>query len=68
MRNKIMLYWTWLQALLDIRGDNILLLMSLVFIGRVALAAFGYPGLNTSEAALYSAAIAAFAYSNVNKQ
>lgn len=62
--NKIKELWNYVQDLLDVRGDVIMLAMSSVFIMRVAMAAFGKPGLNASEAAMYASAIAAFSYSN----
>ena len=64
MGNKIKQAWSYVQDLLDVRGDVIMMGMSSVFIARVALAAFGKPGINASEAAMYASAISAFAYSN----
>ncbi len=64
MADKIKLAWSYIQDLLDVRGDTIMAAMSAVFIARVALSAFGKPALVASEAAFYSAAIASFAYSN----
>lgn len=64
MGDKIKQAWMYVQDLLDVRGDCIMMAMSSVFIVRVAMSAFGHPALNPSEAALYSAAIASFAYSN----
>jgi hypothetical protein len=56
--------WNYIQELMDVRGDMIMMIMSAVFIGRVVYAAFGHPALNASEAAMYGSAIASFAYSN----
>lgn len=64
MLEKIKDGWSYVQDLLDVRGDVIMLAMSCVFTARVALSAFGKPPLTVAEAALYSSAIAAFAYSN----
>ena len=64
MGDKIKQLWAYTQDLLDVRGDTIMMVMSSVFIIRVALAAFGHAALNASEAALYASAIASFAYSN----
>lgn len=64
MLEKIKSGWVYVQDLLDVRGDTIMMVMSSVFIARVAMAAFGKPGLNANEAALYASAIASFAYSN----
>lgn len=62
--NKFKEIWEYLQDLLDINGDVIMMAMSSVFIVRVAMSAFGYPSLTASEAAFYGSAIASFAYSN----
>jgi hypothetical protein len=64
MLEKIKQCWAYLQDLMDVRGDVIMMVMSAIFIARVALSAFGKPGLNASEAAMYASAIASFAYSN----
>ncbi len=56
--------WEYIQDMLDVNGDVIMLAMSSAFIFRVVYAAFGHPGLNPSEAAFYGSAIASFAYSN----
>lgn len=56
--------WEYIQGMLDVNGDVIMLAMSSAFIFRVVSAAFGHPGLNASEAAMYASAISAFAYSN----
>jgi len=64
MSAKIKAAWRYLQDLMDVDGDAIMMVMSTVFIARVALAAFGKPALSSSEAAFYASAIASFAYSN----
>jgi hypothetical protein len=64
MGDKIKRLWVYIQDLMDVRGDSIMMVMSSVFIARVAMSAFGRPGLNANEAALYASAIASFAYSN----
>jgi len=65
MGDKIKQIWSYIQDLLDVRGDCIMMVMSSVFIARVALAAIAkFPPLTASEATFYSFAIASFAYSN----
>jgi hypothetical protein len=64
MGDKIKQFWLYIQDLLDVRGDVIMMAMSSVFIARVAYAAFGHPALSANEAAMYAAAIGSFAYSN----
>lgn len=64
MLDKIQAAWQYIQGLMDVRGDVIMMIMSSVFIARVAYSAFGHPGLNANEAAMYASAIASFAYSN----
>lgn len=64
MLTKIKDMWEYIQDLLDVKGDVIMMIMSGVFIARVAYSAFGHPGLNASEAAMYASAIGSFAYSN----
>jgi len=57
--------WEYIQDLLDVRGDVIMMIMSSAFVLRVLLAGIkGHPALNANEAALYASAIASFAYSN----
>lgn len=68
MLEKIKDGWSYIQDLLDVRGDCIMMAMSSVFIARVALSAFGRPAITAAEAALYASAIGAFSYSNVNKK
>ena len=65
MADKLKALWSYIQDLLDVRGDVIMCIMSVVFIGRVALSLSAkFPALTASEVALYSTAIASFAYSN----
>ncbi len=56
--------WEYIQGLLDVNGDVIMMAMSSVFIARVAMTAFGYPALTTAESTFYGSAILSFAYSN----
>jgi hypothetical protein len=68
MGDKIKQIWSYVQDLLDVRGDAIMAVMSTVFIARVAASAWAkFPPLTVSEAAFYSSAIASFAYSNTGK-
>jgi hypothetical protein len=53
-----------IQELLDLHGDTWLGLFTLVVLMRIILVLSGYHALTTAEAATYSTAIAAFAYSN----
>lgn len=64
MGDKIKQFWVYIQDLADVRGDTIMMALSSACIFRIVYAAFGHPGLNTSEAAMYASAIASFAYSN----
>jgi hypothetical protein len=64
MFNKLKAGWEYVQDLLDVRGDVIMMAYSSVMIARVALAAFGHAALTAAEAAAYASAIGAFAYSN----
>ncbi len=67
MQEKVKQVWEYVQDLLDVRGDVVMLGMSCAFVFRVVYAAFGHVPLNMSEAAIYSAAISAFAYSNTGR-
>lgn len=65
MLTKIKDVWTYIQDLADVRGDTIMALMSVVFIGRVAASTWSkFPSITASEAAFYASAIGSFAYSN----
>ena len=59
--------WEYVQDLADVRGDTIMMAMSVAFIFRVIYAAFGHVAINSSEAAFNASAIASFAYSNTGK-
>lgn len=61
MKLKIKAGWDYIQSLLDIDGDVVLL----AFTGAVIFKIL-HGGLNASDAAAYASAIGAFAYSNVN--
>lgn len=65
MLDKIKALWEYIQGLLDVRGDVVMLAMSSVFIIRV-LASISpkFPPLTVSEAAVYGSAIGSFAWSN----
>lgn len=64
MLQKIKQGWAYIQDLADIKGGPLLAAMTLVYVGRVALSAFGHPGLNASEAAVYASAMGALAVTN----
>ena len=65
MGDKLKQLWNYIQDLMDVRGDVIMMAMTSAFIFRVVYAAWStHPGLNASEAAMYASAIASFAYSN----
>jgi hypothetical protein len=64
MFDKVRVAWEYIQDLLDVRGDVIMLAFSSAMIGRIVLSAFGHAPLTASEAAAYASAIGAFAYSN----
>jgi hypothetical protein len=59
MLDKIKLYWDWVQSMLDIDGDVVML----AFTGAVIFKILRH-GLNASDAAAYASAIGCFAYSN----
>lgn len=62
---KIQALWNYVQGLLDVRGDVVMLAMSAVFILRVLVSMFPkFPPLTASEAAVYGSAIGSFAWSN----
>lgn len=62
MREQIKMWWEWIQDMLDVNGDVVML----GFTGAVVYKLL-YGRLTPSDAAVYSSAIAAFAYSNVGK-
>ena len=59
MSTKIKEWWDYFQSLLDIDGDVIMLIFTLAVVWKILS-----HGLNTSDAAAYTSAIACFAYSN----
>ena len=62
MKERVKAYWDYLQSLLDIDGDVVML----GFTGAVIYKML-YGTLTPSDAAVYASAIAAFSYSNVGK-
>lgn len=52
-------YWEYVQGLLDVNGDVIMLMFSAAVVFKILKV-----GLNPSDAAAYASAITAFAYSN----
>lgn len=64
MIDKIQAYWNKIQTLLDIDGDVWVGAFAFVFIVRLLAPFKGYPHLTASEAAVWSATIGSFAYSN----
>lgn len=60
--------WDYIQSLLDIDGDVWLGLLTALFIYRILAVIWGQPPVTVSEAAIYSAAVGSFAYSNRSKQ
>ena len=63
-KEGIRAFWDYIQGLADIKGGPLLAGMTIVFVARVALSAFGHPGLNASEAAVYASAMGALAVTN----
>ena len=64
MYDKVKNIWDKVQALLDVRGDVIMLFMSVAFVIRVLAVLKGYPALTVAESAMYGSAIGSFAWSN----
>jgi hypothetical protein len=64
MYDKVKMWWERLQDFADVSGDCWMGLFTLVILIRVLAVLFGKIPLNCNEAAVYSAAIACFAYSN----
>lgn len=60
--------WDYVQSLLDVDGDIYMGLLTALFIYRILAVVWGQPPVTTAEAAIYSAAVGAFAYSNRGKQ
>jgi len=63
MLDKIKFYWDWIQSLLDIDGDCIMLCYTAAIIYKTL-----HCGLNAYDAAAYASAVGCFAYSNKGKQ
>lgn len=63
MLTKIKSAWDYLQGLLDIDGDVIMLAFTLAVIVRVILVVRNRAPLNMAEATAYGSAIAALGYS-----
>jgi len=59
MLKKIKFYWEYLQDLLDVNGDVIMLCFSAVILYKIH-----YHVVTQWDAAVFASAIAAFAYSN----
>lgn len=68
MLDKIKFYWDYLQSLLDLDGDIWMGLFTAIILVRLIYVLKGGHPLNASEAAVYSSAVGAFAYSNKGKQ
>lgn len=64
---KVKEIWEYIQGLLDINGDVIMLAFSTVIMLRIVMAMLGKAELNANEAAVYGSAVVAFAYSNKGK-
>lgn len=59
MKEKFKVYWDYIQSLLDIDGDVVMLAFTAAIIHKIL-----HHGLNPSDAAAYASAIGCFAYSN----
>lgn len=59
MKERIKQEWDYLQSLLDIDGDVVLLIYTAAIVYKTL-----HSGLNVADATAYSAAIGSFAYSN----
>lgn len=59
MSAKVKQWWDYIQSLLDIDGDVIMLIFTLAVVWKLL-----HAGLKTSDAAAYASAIGCFAYSN----
>lgn len=59
MKEQIKAYWDYLQSLLDIDGDVVMLGFTGAIIYKML-----YGRLTPSDAAVYASAVTAFAYSN----
>lgn len=59
MKEQIKAYWDYLQSLLDIDGDVVMLGFTSAVVYKLL-----YGTLTANDAAVYSSAVVAFAYSN----
>jgi len=59
MEKRIKKVWDYVQSLLDIDGDVVMLFFTAAIVYKIL-----HGGLNVSDAAVYSSAVACFAYSN----
>lgn len=53
------------QELIDLHGDTWLGMFTALIMARIAMHAFGYPPLTTSEALAYGSCVTAFAATNI---
>lgn len=58
-KETIKLYWDYLQSLLDLDGDVVMLAFTAAVVYKIL-----HGGLNASDAAAYASAVGCFAYSN----
>lgn len=63
--SQIKLSWQWLQDFLSLQGGLYIDAFAIVFLVRLIGPLKGLPAINPSEAAMWSATIAAFAASNI---
>lgn len=63
-KEQLKAWWEYVQDLIALNGDTWMAAFTAAIITRVLLAGFGHAALTVSEAAVYSSAIGAFAYSN----
>lgn len=59
MRNKIKVWWEYIQGLLDVNGDVIMLAFTSAIIWKVL-----HGGLSMSDAGAFASAVTCFAWSN----
>lgn len=64
MLNKIKFYWEYVQDILDLNGDVVMLIFTGIILYRLVAVVFGQQPINANEAAVYGSAVVAFAYSN----
>lgn len=63
MRDKIKDWWEYIQNLLDVNGDVVMLVFTSAVIYKLV-----QQGLSPSDAAAYGTAVGCFAYSNKGKK